>query len=789
MIQSDDNNTQYPGLFKDLLNRRVLQITGFYLGGSWGVLQFLDWIVERYLLSPLLVDLALTIVASLLPSIAIMAYFHGSPGKNKWKKTEKVFIPVNLFLTVVIILTLFGNKNLSSIGSRVSVTDESGRKIEKVVPKKGVVKELAIFFFDNRSGKKNGDWMQYGLVNMLMLDLSQDPFLNTKSPSTVDPFKGFYVYQKLKDAGFPEATGVPLMLQKNIADDLNMKNFMSGTINKTGEQIELKVYVYLTKDKSIVAEKALISDNIFSLVDELTLFVKKSLKLPSHKNREIVDLTIKDIYTDSVKAARLVTKAEMEILKNNDYIAAQKLFEEAVKADNTFTIAYMELSETYALNNKSDKWKSTYEILMKHIYKLPEKMQMQIKAGYYQTVKGEPEKAVSILKMIIKLYPTDIKNYSVLATRLDLTGNYEEAIKYYRKILEMEPNQYEIYDKIGNSYENIGDLENALINYKKYSEEFPKNAAGFLKIGKIEEKLGNFDKAAELYEEALLLDPGKTSTVLLIAGLDIKAGKFKEALEKYQDALETAKNSREKISIYSAMKGYYGLRGQSRRAEEMMKMLYENFSQNWPALQILIMKVLTVDIFLENGEEEEVKKFLDEATEQLSPPFDKIVSAGYILYYIHTGDLNKAESYFKDIETFVKQTGNKQIFIFSDRGKAEIARLRGNIEEALALYKQMLKQDRNSISVILKIAKCLNEINEYEEGLEYIKDGLKLSPFHPEANYTAALLYSAVNENDKAIKHLKRALEGWEESDPTFSPAIRAKELYNKLISEEKHVE
>lgn len=780
MTQLENKNL---GFFKELINRRVIRITGFYLGGSWGVLQFLDWIVERYLLSPQLVDLLLTIVVSLVPSIVIMAYFHGSPGKNMWKKTEKIFIPANFLLMLILVLFLFGNKNLSSIARRVSLTDETGKKIEKVVPKKGVVKELTVFFFENKSGSEDADWMQYGLPSMLIFDISQDPFLNSMSPASADPLKGFYIYQKLKDAGFPEGTGAPLMLKKKIAEDLNAENFLSGSILRTGKMIELKASLYLTKDNSVVEEKIISGDNIFSLTDKLTLFLKKSLKLPSYKNTEIVDLPVRDMTSNSVKAVRLAAEGEIETFKNNNYGAAQKLYEDAVKEDNTFTIAYTQLSEIYALNNNMDKWKSTIKKTMKHLYKLPEKLQMQLRAGYYLAVKGEPEKAESLLKMIIKLYPNDIKNYSTLAYRFYLTGNYKEAIVYYKKILEMEPGRYEIYDKIGKAYESDGDTEKALENYVKYSEKFPKKASGFLKIGNIEEKRGNFEEASKLYEKALLLDPEKISTILMIARLDIKSGKFKGALDKYEEALQTSKNFREKSSIYSSMEDYYKLRGQQKKAMEMMNSFYRINNFFLPPLQNLIVKVITVNIFLKNGKEKKVKKLLDQAKEKLSPPFDKVVSIGYILYHKHRGELNRAESYLKDIDDFVKLTGNKQFLILGGRIKADIAYLRAEYVKALTLYKKNLEKDNSNISTILKISECLKSTGKLKESIEYIKKGLKLSPYHPEVNYAAAQFYSAAKEKDKALLHVKKAVNCWGEADYDFIPAIKAKELLNKLNS------
>ena len=290
MTQTENKAIPYPGLFKDLKNRRVPQLVGFYLAGSWGILQFFDWIVGRYLLSPLLVDMALTIIGALLPSIIILAYCHGSPGKNKWVKTEKIFIPLNIALTFILVFSLFNHKNLDTIARRVAIADETGKIIKKVVPKTGLVRELVAFDFENLSGDKELDWLKSGLVDLLTIDLSQDPFVNIKSPSVSDIVDGYYIYRKFQDAGYDDVAKAPLMLKKNIANEVNSRYFLSGSIKKKEKIIEINIKIYLTKDSKIISEIVLQDKNIFSLIDKLSIFVKKSLKLPNYKNDEIIDL-------------------------------------------------------------------------------------------------------------------------------------------------------------------------------------------------------------------------------------------------------------------------------------------------------------------------------------------------------------------------------------------------------------------------------------------------------------------------------------------------------------------
>ena len=47
------NNTEsHQSLSQDLMDRRVPHILGFYFAAGWGILQFVDWSANRYILSP-----------------------------------------------------------------------------------------------------------------------------------------------------------------------------------------------------------------------------------------------------------------------------------------------------------------------------------------------------------------------------------------------------------------------------------------------------------------------------------------------------------------------------------------------------------------------------------------------------------------------------------------------------------------------------------------------------------------------------------------------------------------
>ena len=73
---------------KELLKRRIPQIIGSYLIASTSMILFLDWIKINYSFPQQYITLALFGALSILPSVIILAYFHGAPGKDEWTQRD-----------------------------------------------------------------------------------------------------------------------------------------------------------------------------------------------------------------------------------------------------------------------------------------------------------------------------------------------------------------------------------------------------------------------------------------------------------------------------------------------------------------------------------------------------------------------------------------------------------------------------------------------------------------------------------------------------------------------------
>ena len=130
-----------------LKERRVIQLVGVYIAASWLAIEFLGFLTDRYALSPYLIDLVLLAMGAMVPSVLVLAYTHGKPGRDQWSTTEKVVVPVNGLLAIGLILVFFSGKDLGATTLVVTAEDETGTRIERVVPKANFRRQVALFFF------------------------------------------------------------------------------------------------------------------------------------------------------------------------------------------------------------------------------------------------------------------------------------------------------------------------------------------------------------------------------------------------------------------------------------------------------------------------------------------------------------------------------------------------------------------------------------------------------------------------------------------------------------------
>ena len=751
----------------NFFNKSTLRILGIYLVGGYGVVEFVAFLVNHYMLSRNLIDVSIVTLLSMIPSVIIVAYFES---KSEWSRFGKIGVPANFIVTLVFLFVLFNDKELGATTTTITIEDEEGKMVERVIPKSEFRKNASIFWFDVETDDPELNWLQFGITALIGLDLAQDIFLDIAIP--------YDLSSDINESGFDNGIGLPLTLKRKIADNNHYQHFVSGTISKQGEEFSVKVNLYETRRTKLIAENTFTGRDLFNLADKISVQIKHDLEIPVRHIEEVTDLPISETATKSLKAFELAIVGANVIIFENEFEKGLEYIEQSVIEDPSFAFAYGFLHQVYLMLNMSEKREQTLELLMKYLYKLPENEQYDTKAMYH-AMNGNPEKQLAILKMWAELYPDDLVPHEKLINYYWRKYEMDKVISEYERILELDPKQYYCIMEIGYIHQRTGEYETALKYYEEYANLFPDKYESFTVIGNLYKTMGDYIKAKSFFEKALTIEPEKISIMVKLANIESISGNYEKAFEQYYETLKLCKTPEDKVSIYGKLYALYELKGELNKSIEYLLLRFEEIEKFNPELQVLIDKLFHMDVYVKAGKKDEAFQIVQTIESQLQPPYDKFAMLSYFLIYIELADTANTDKAEKALNEFEQAYNTGKIPLSTLRGfkymHGRINEMRANYEEAIINYKDELEEDPTDVNVNVAIGRSYRKLKQFPEAEEFLNKCLKILPFNPKANYEMALIYKDMGEREKALEYLNIALDIWKDADPIFERAQLAK--------------
>jgi tetratricopeptide (TPR) repeat protein len=703
----------------------------------------------------------------------MMAYYHGEPGRNKWTRLEKIGIPVNLMGAIVLLFFLFYGKDLGAIQKSVMLEDEEGNKIERVIPKAEFRRRIALFFFENESLDTTTNWLQYAVPEMLRFDLAQDLFFNV--------ITGYDFFDQMEKDEYPTGIGLPLILQKRISQNSHMQYFVTGSLNKQNDAFSVSISIFMTQTTRMISEETFTGDDIFKILDEMTLFVKRSLGLPQEYIEDVEDLPITEITSTSINALKYYIASKDASLIERNYRKETQYLEQAVKEDTTFALAYYRLRNLYIVVDPI-KSNPNWKMLMKYLYKLPKRHQFRAKQGYYKVIKNDPSKIIAIAQMWVELYPGDTEACENLG-RIYLENNQpNDAISVYHRLLEIDPEEYDILREIGILYKNKGDYNQSLFFLEKYAKQFPENSDLLNEIRDLHMTFGNYNQAKSYVNKALILNPVRVSSLVKLADIDVRLGNFNEALDQYLSAINLCKTSQEKATVYKSLKEYYRIRGQLGKAFKYDGLYYSERQKYKDEFNFIAQRASEdFHIYIHSGNEDVAEDVIKSVETNIPPPLNGLASFFSLDVKIELKDVESSDKELTRAKKFVEDIKNLPGVSHEFLG-GEVFYRQGRVYEIKDMFNEAVSSYQKALDLVptywicnLYIGRCLRKSGNLSKAKQYVQKFLNIEPFNPEANLETALVYWEMGKKEKALEHLHRVLIVWKEADSDYEPAKAAR--------------
>jgi tetratricopeptide (TPR) repeat protein/TolB-like protein len=766
--------------FSELLRRRVPQFLGVYLAAGWAALEFTDFLVNRYVLSTNLTDFVLLTWALLVPTILMLAWYHGAPGRDQWTTTERVGIPLNIVLAVVLLFVVFRGSDLGAATTSVAVETEEGKTVERVVPKSEFRKHLAVFFFDNESADSALDWLQYGITWGLVEDLMQDVFIDIRTPNpSVEGELG--MVKRLRNAGYADGLRVPFALKRQISDELHRDHFLAGTIGSSDGQLTVTTQLYDTSRGKLIEERTYAGDDPLSLVDRISTQVRLDLEVPSQHVEETRDLPVSELHTESRAAYRSFVEAIRGMTVDDDWQGAASHLEEAVAEDPTYASAHLTRFGVYLFLNQSEAAVQALQSAMDHSYKLTERAQFLAKVNYYTMLRQESEKAKAVAGMWSELYPDDIVAHALLA-QLHMSDNeIERAIEDLRRVLDLDPGQYEVLTQIGNLYRISGEFDAAEDYYRQYADQFPDDPQSFAPLGELSTARGDHEAARGFHERAQMLDPDDASLLADLAWAEYDLGNFDRAFEHLENALSVSSTAAQRATSHDALLSYYHRRGRLRLAVDHMHAYWAELRASRPPAMVLIQMFTDIETYVDAGMTQAALDTMASIKSQLAPPLDQYARLGDLQIALASDDMGLIEEALSGFDSMIEVLGFEFVRFFHVYGRGRVLELQGDCEQAIIAYGRAIEMQPTAENYHIDVGRCQRKLGDHAAAEASLERTLTVSPYSARARLELAKVYQDMGEADKAIEQLRTALRIWENADPGYAPAAEARELMARL--------
>ncbi len=780
--------SETPSFFDSLLKRRVLQIVGMYIAATWLVIEVGDWTTERFGLPQNLTSYVFIAMLVMLPAVALFAWNHGAPGRDRWTATEKVAIPANTLLALAVLYFVSPMLDVEAATETVQIQDETGAVQEFEVVRQGYHQDVLAYFWENESGDPELDWLAYGLPLLLAHDLNRvSPVITVDTPLTSTTSR-----DELVNRGYPSLLDAPRGLVLEIARNRGSAALIVGSFAEDGGTRMITATVVDAETGNEIGSHSVSGNDWLTAVDDVTTAVLDYLDIEPSDNQ--TDDPVAQHFSDSIDAIRYFTNGLVAIDVNNDYAQGIAQLQGALQEDPAFAEAGGALSMAHYLSGDVESAKAAANDALRNSYRLSETSKFVLKANRY-IFDGEFERGGRVLDIWTQVQPNSTEAWSTVARLSKMRGSTEgldKASAAYDRLLELDPGNARIYRDKADVELQRGDYAAAARYLSTFLENEPDNGDAHRQLAFVYQAQGDLDAAQEALEDAAILSDDPLVSELGLARLEARRGLWEDAERRLASRLDDQLSAQQRIQVLSAQMEVAMVRGELERALE----LHTEISELAEGIMPPILRLVSVEnqragLLALVGRIDEAVRLADEIVAQLQPPTTNFMNFTYTSIYESADDRDRFREWAEKTRAVSGQL--PEIFRpFLEMLSAQLAIWDGDNERALehlGVAKTLLNQSLIQVaqdnlgitSLHVSLAERYVEAGAADEALAYLDQVMKLFPAYGYGKLVQAKAHLANGYETEAARLLDDALAIWADADEAYLHFGEARQLRQEL--------
>lgn len=784
------------GLISELFARRVPQIVGVYIGACWLAVEMGGWVAEQLGFAPSLIAYLFVLMIALLPSVAVLAWNHGAPGRDRSPRFEKFFVPVNLVFAVIAVVAFFGYAPPGAPGSAIgpaesatverTLIDESGEQRTFTVAREGFHRKALTSFWTVEGGDASSDWRQFAVAWLLAVELNRDPLI-----SMFTPYSGG-IGREYVESGYPDAVGEPRALAVRQAQRVGARYLVRGSLADETDGIRLTARI-IDAASGVVTEEVEVRDaDIIEATARLAERIAPLITPPTEDGQQrFTRIPLAEATTASIDALKAAIDAFNALHLRNDYNAAQTGLDTALEIDPTFALAAVWLHQVHRANNNLPASIEAANRALDLEYKLDSQTRFAMKANIH-ALSGDYATAMRVLSMWTEVHPESFTAWTTLAQNQIVMGDVDGAAESLRRARELDPESVQVLRQMAMVEQLAGDYRAAADRLRTYIEEAPDDVSARIELGQILARSGQADAAMEVFETAGLLADDSSVARLNSAVVLVREGRFADA-ERILDSLQRATEGtalevevlRFRLRMLAATGRYRILLDELTANEERIRRVAapNEFWNTWAEL------VLKSHYAFE--EYAAATAALDRAEDGLGEPFNRFLALDRMhLLITQERPYEEIEAQLERLKFFEQQFSFGGVLAIVQWGEALATAYAGDTERAVRIMRDAREEFRASGLSLnmdameqfdLELARILIADDQASEARRLLDDLLDRHPAYADARWERMQLAHADGRLDDAREDLDVLLAQWSGADPEFVRLQEARALDEAL--------
>ncbi|HKW97150.1 MAG TPA: protein kinase [Bryobacteraceae bacterium] len=334
-------------------------------------------------------------------------------------------------------------------------------------------------------------------------------------------------------------------LDKN-ARELGVKRLVAGTIQGTGDKIDLVLSLYDEKGNRLWTREfpgmrqdlLTIQNDVYKGLADALALKPTGEEMARSATRLTSDVAAYELY---LKGRNLVrTKRDRKTVD-----AALGLYDQAIKKDNRFALAYAGMADSYLYlfdATKDSTWVDKSLSAAQQAEQLNDDLpEVHISLGSVYNITGKTTEAIAELKRALELAPNSDEVYRRLANAYMAADQKDQAIQAYNDAIKANPYYWQNFGNLAAAYFRLGDNDKALAAYQRVIQLAPDKALGYGGQGAVYYRQGKWTESIASFQQAIKLQPSfRYYSNIGVAYFYM--GKYSDAATMFEKAVELEPN-------------------------------------------------------------------------------------------------------------------------------------------------------------------------------------------------------------------------------------------------------